>query len=321
MIVDEVSDEVANIPTATVGNDHPIPAHMNSDIPQVPSHPTDHQTVPVLPVLLLRGASVAHDDPAVVEASALVQPDDQPQTISQVSDTQFRGSLDPNALTFVSTASSQEQIAGHPRRKSTARGKKNAIPVDPAGVELEFVKIEISTLQAKLQKQETELKDLKFRNSILMARNKTLEEVKKQSIHDQYFPPQPSTANSHPQSENHCRVQACCSHPIIQYQCTTKHCPSPDQSTPESNSIVYINTKLAELSKTVLGLKEILDKLMQVNTSSQHTTKADSVPPCTQNVPSHPIPANSTYSPALESSTISLDEFMFNEDDSEKDLN
>ena len=255
-----------------------------------------------------------------MEAGAQGQAHNPHEINSQEAGTMVSASLNPDAITFVSLASSHDQIAGHTQKKNGTRKKKNTIPVDPAGVELEFLKVEISTLQAKMQKQETELKDFKFRNSILMARNKTLEEAKKQSIHDQYFPQQPSATNPHPQPTSHCRVQPCCS----QHHCGPKLCPCSCQSTPpDSISIESVNDKVAELSRTVQGLTQILESVMNAKTDPHQPTAHDPGSTLSQGQGEtlDSSPAGQTPSQDMESSTISIDGFMFEAVDSENDLN
>ena len=213
-----------------------LPADQNtaSSVPSYPQPdhamtitPVDQHTIPVLPTLLPRGTTVVQDDPAVMDAGspghAGVHGRGQLARLTTQDNTSLPGpgssSLDPDASPFVSINDNSTQATGTTQRKNKQKVRKNAIPTDSAGVELEFAKLEVSTLQAKVQKQESELKDLRFRNTILMDRNKQLEEAKKNEIHDQYFPSHSGTASSQPSGSStyqgcH-RSQSCCAPPVI----------------------------------------------------------------------------------------------------------
>jgi hypothetical protein len=147
---------------------------------RLPSPPSDHTTDPVLPRLLPGNVSLLkQDDPAVLQS---VPPDQV--TSQQVLQTDQDNSivpahqLGPDALPFVSASQEPSQ------RKTKTKQKKGTIQTDPVSIELEFAKVKVTTLQAKLKKQATELRDLRFRNSILMERNESLEESKKKEIHE-----------------------------------------------------------------------------------------------------------------------------------------
>ena len=245
-----------------------------------------------------------------------------------------------------------------PLKKKKSKEKKNAVPTDPKDIAIEFLKVEISTLQAKLQKQETELKDLRFRNGILMDRNKMLEEAKKSEIHEKYFPsqsasatdPQPAGRN-HPGREQH-HDHACCGPHVIH-----NHYGQPTGPQQSSFSdIVTVDTKLTDLSKSVQDLQQLIGRLQEsANTPGPPPTDSsgpisETAPPAQGTVPSAPGPATkpasvSTATPTAEpseqaeteteeniafpeqsteiinDSTISLDGFMFDDDITEMDLN
>ena len=162
-----------------------------------------------------------------------------------------------NSLVPIIPAQNDEQN----QRKSNARKKKSQIPTDPAGIALEFVNAEISTLQAKLQKQQTELEDLKFRNSILMDRNKVLEEEKTKSIHDRYFPSshQPSQPQGPPSYLP--TTQSCCSH---HHSCVPPHCPTLSTCQTQRSCGQASETALSELVSSLQELMEIV-KTMQLH--------------------------------------------------------
>ena len=73
--------------------------------------------------------------------------------------------LDTNATPFATHGNTQDAtgyVTGHAQQKTKAKAKKSHPPTDK-NWQIEFLKLEISTLQAKLQKQDDDLKDLKYR--------------------------------------------------------------------------------------------------------------------------------------------------------------
>ena len=112
---------------------------------------------------------------------------------------------------------------------SSAKGKgkaknqtKSALATSSEGIDLEFAKIEINTIRAKLTDREKQVKDLEFQNSILLERISVLEKSEKQKIFDRYFP-KPASSNS----PNHSNLNIPCPEPIPQANCQTAcrhHC-------------------------------------------------------------------------------------------------
>ena len=286
------------------------------------------------------------EDSGVVSVYPAHQPEDQPQpvyssSLARSSHPTVTNVLDPNALPFVSY-NTNSQVSGKGQTKVRGRGKKNIPPTDQASTELEFLKLEVSTLQADLQKQETELKDLRFRNSILMARNKTLEELKQQEIQEKYFPSPPQSmhqsANLQPAASS-CSGSGChhshncCIQTDIHHHCRPPHCwqklPCQDQSMGLdcNNRLEVMNSKLNEFSQALTNQKQALDDLLQV--LSPPTNETD--PPNTVPVPS-PASSNSSnpsvlpntptvHSDHANTSVISLDGFMFGEDCEDVNMN
>lgn len=245
--------------------------------------------------------------------------------------------LNPNAPVFVSDTPSQNNNSV--KRKGTqGKVKKSQVSSDPAGIELEFTKVEVSTLQAALQKQETEIKDLRFRNTILMERNKLLEEEKTKAIHDQYFPsnashniPPPSTSSGPTQGAQHNPA----GHPVCRHYCCSPcyHCNGHGHTTTNTavnTDLGEIFSKLSELSKKVNSLEVLLDRL-------------PSIQPNLPTSPSQPIPLSGTSRgvtavsvattlPSQEaapasppdssnSSVLSMEEFVFDGDEVNMNLN
>ena len=182
--------------------------------------------------------------------------------------------------------------------------------------------MEISTLQARLQKLETEVKDLRFRNSILMDRNKTLEESKKNDIYNQHFPTTSDQAAPQPSSHHH----TCCSQPLTSHPCvhsaptcsTVQHrCRGHSQDSHgdnTSNTLDTISTSVSDLGREVHGVKLLLNSLLAYHGSTQPSNppaEPDKQTPSTTS----PERLNSSDSP------VSLDGFTFGEDNTMTDLN
>ena len=241
--------------------------------------------------------------------------------------------LNPNASPFESQVNSSNidnQVPGPSQQRGRGKGKKSVTATDMERTELDFVKLEVSTLKARLQKQESELKDLKFKNSILVARNKSLEEIKKQDIYEKYFPSRPphsqaSNSSCNGQTYEQHSTHHCCIQPA--FHCRPSGCPHqslcPGNNTghDSNNSIEMINKKLEDLSTALQKHQQSLDTLLQTSVSSVTTSLSPSPPTQapTSNPTAQPTPTASTDH--ADNSIISLDGFMVGEDDKEMDLN
>ena len=308
------------------------------------SVPTDHHTVPILPQIQPRAIP-----PALAPAPAPAPNDHAvshpvrhyngpPQSLgssaSHVHTDHTAHSrsvvpvLNPNASPFVSHGNTQDatsHVTGHAQQKTRAKAKKNEPSTDKASTQIEFLKLEISTLQTRLQKQDDDLKDLKFRNDILMARNKSLEELKQQEIHERYFPSQgPHVQHTSSSCTGH--GHTCCAQPVChsrQFACpSTHHNPCSGQTT----EIELINNKLEGLSRTVQKHQQVLDSLLHPEitwpsagsvpspeappSQTPPVTRLSPPPPPSQPAPTSPM----VHSGQADHSTISLDGFMFGED-------
>ena len=119
-------------------------------------------------------------------------------------------SLNPSVLPFqpaltVPTAPTNPKTGTRKKTKQTPS-------TDPQGVENELNKYALNTAKAKICEQETEIKDLRFRNNILGQRISTLEKRVKDTIADQINSPQLSS--------NYCRQRHCCTPaPSAHYCC------------------------------------------------------------------------------------------------------
>ena len=210
------------------------------------------------------------------------------------------------------------------RERLLQEKKKTQVPTDPAVVALEFSKVEVSTLQARLQKLQIEVNDLKFKNSILMDRNKILEESKTRTIHDQYFPPQqPSnlsapkhpgmgsvSGNQVPQSYSCCthHSPACCAPPPCPRQRACHAAKSDGCSTPSINS---------EIGKLLETVNTLILEIKKMTKTDANTLKTGSSQKSSDNTLVH----TQTETVPTESPTNSLDEFMFSEEETVNDLN
>ena len=213
------------------------------------------------------------------------------------------------------------------QRKQAAKKKKPPIPTDTAGVTLEFNKVEISTLQARLQKQQIEVNDLRFKNSILMERNKILEEAQTKTIHDHYFPPQQPASAPDPTQTLHChdqtvRARNYCSHHcqpcfVPPLYCQHQNCHADLRSSSTSTSSYNeIRTLMLELREAVNILQLRLDRLEKPESSP---TQPDSSP--SKPVPDITLESTQEESALAVSPAESLEGFMFSEEESQNHLN
>ena len=301
--------------------------------------PTDHHTVPALPQIQPRTIP-----PAPAPAPNNHAPTNPVRQIQTLPDqTVHSGAvvsvLDPNATPFVSHGNTQDatgHVTGHTQQKTKPKAKRNNPPTDKASTQIEFLKLEISTLQAKLQKQDDDLKDLKYRNNILMTRNKSLEELKQQEIHEKYFPSQgPHVQNNTGACTGHGHGYTCCVQPVChsrQHVCSTTH---HNQCSGQNTEIELINDKLEDLSRSLQKQQQALDSLLHLSEVTWPRTDSDTPPaaPPSQTPPgtslsssspppSQPLPISPMMpSGQADNSAISLDGFMFGEECDNEHLN
>ena len=244
--------------------------------------------------------------------------------------------LNPHLTPHLGITESDISNTEYVPRKQAAKKKRPIIATDPAEVALEFYKVEISTLQARLQKLEVEVKDLKFRNSILMARNKTLEQSKSRSIHDQYFPPQPDPTPT-PPSPKTGRDISCSHHVLKTGSCCAPHfCAPPPPCTQlrtcqttlrgdNSCSQDEVASMVLELRVVVDALKNQIDKLVNTEQPAASIPQPTSTPAQSHSGPDNVSSPSQTGTPTTrlpsESPTVSLDGFMFGEEDQDLNLN
>ena len=249
-----------------------------------------------------------------------------------------------NSLVPINPALNDEQN----QRKSNVRKKKSPIPTDSAGIALEFANAEISTLQAKLQKQQTDLEDLKFRNSILMDRNKVLEEDKTKSVHDRYFPSAHQPDQTHgPPSLTLPTTQSCCLH---HRSCVPLYCPGLGGCQAQKACGKASETALSDLVASLQELREVVKTMqLQISQLLQSRGGVRLSPQCSMSPPSPDLhhhsdphlPPDSQPPPGPLSqpettvqhtqgegvvqspspSTVSLDGFMFYDENNSSNLN
>ena len=144
--------------------------------------------------------------------------------------------LDPSASTFtpMSVPSTKEKP-----NKSKSKAKPTLATTKDT-IDLEFARVEINTIRTKLREQETEIKDIKFQNSILLERVSIFEKTKKQAIYERYFPQASDatagTNSSHEQppplpsgpTSHCCHLQHCCTGAQLQ-KSSPANCPAADK--------------------------------------------------------------------------------------------
>ena len=284
-------------------------------------HPSTRESRPISNYVPLYLPSAPPTLPTLVPRPAA----DQQATVQRFPGSQRAVTQEPPSQGNSDHARNNHEYDDQTQRKTAARKKKTQVPTDPAVVALEFSKVEVSTLQARLQKLQVEVNDLKFKNSILMDRNKILEEAKTRTIHDQYFPPQQdinapapkqpgigsARGNQVPQSYSCCTYHspACCAPPPCPRQGACHAAKSECCSTPSINS--ELGEKLLEAVKSLL--LEIR-KAPKTNTNNLKTGLS-------QTPPDDTLVSTQTETVPTESPTNSLDEFMFSEEEPGNDLN
>ena len=268
--------------------------------------------IPELPVTSLRPGPQDEAGPSLPPSQVTLPPG----TISV---------LNPNAASFVRDISIVRNPPDQSQKKPKGNKKNNSVNTDPISIELEFKKVEISTLQARLQRQEVEIKDLKFRNTILMERNKILEEARKNDIHQKYFSSQ-DTDRSHPcpppsqdcsnSSQGNITHQPYSQAPIIHNHYVSPTCTHQCR-VGEVNGATYTNTEVIRL---VGEMKDLLEKLTVTDISPPKPPAAMNSSK-TSSVPTDNTQDNSATAPGEDNSIITLDGFMFNDDGSDMNLN
>ena len=177
-----------------------------------------------------------------------------------------RASLDPTQPPFIPSTAGPSSYINHslPKVQKAKSKTKPGISTTKDGIDLEFAKIEINTVRARLKIQETTIKDLEFQNSILLERIAVFEKAEKDTINDRYFPKAPEVpSSSHFQTPNPssccnccCQRQKCCQ---SQQGCQTQLChkqPRIDLQSSSSSHLCHEFTKtLTQLQKDVLFLK------------------------------------------------------------------
>ena len=283
--------------------------------------------VPQLPLLPPRPAPATEEDQSVLAIGSLVNIVDVDGSDIPASNPEVQPRLNPNAPPF-SLANPNAQPTG---AKKKNKKKDNTIPTDHDGIQLEFTKMEVSTLQARLQKQELDLKALKFRNEILMERNKSLEEAKKKEIHDQYFPSHPPN-HTQTQSRQHtqpCSYQPCSGHQTCHTSCYPHtHCWPPGCMNQKANNDTVVtgsdsNTH-SDINRVVVDLKSTSESLHTTLDRLLHYLSSITPSPTITEDNNHPSPnrhREATELPSQDMSSVSLDGFMFTDDGSERDLN
>ena len=208
--------------------------------------------------------------------------------------------LNPRAPLFVSN-----QPSLHPPKKATTGPKKKAKQVpstDPTGLENEYNKYAINVAKTKICEQETELKDLKFRNKILEDRIAALEKKKKQEVHDDILSPTTQTCRAKLPGGCSQTSHSCC-------HSTSAHCCSSRAALPPCS----INLESQKLLEAVQDIKshgelvtEILHKLDSLSNALLSRPPQVMQSPVRVNIaPSNSSEVQNTASPAPPCSSAS----------------
>ena len=82
-----------------------------------------------------------------------------------------------------------------------AKSKQSNIATTKDGIALEYSRIEVNTIKARIKALETKNKDLEYQNSLLLERLSILDKAEKDFIYDKYFP-KPGVASSDKNTTN-----------------------------------------------------------------------------------------------------------------------
>ena len=298
------------------------PGVISYQIDSVPVQSVDPHVpcdAPLLPRLPPRHVQLPDDVPDSQDTGLHVNQGQGPST-----------GLNPNATLFVGRSESLRTTTSQSQKKSRPTKKSNTVSADADSIQKEFDKIQISTLQTKLQKLEVDNRDLKFRNSILMERNRILEEQKKNEIHQEHFPSQ-AQGTMPPQQHHHTTstgpahpAQPPCSYaPIIHNHYASLPCVRQCKCDPKDTAVAACNTNpgIDDLKLSVDELRTLVENLTVTLPCPSSPHPSPRHPSQPENIPAEPSQVISTPPLAGESSIITLDGFMFDEEGADMNLN
>ena len=133
----------------------------------------------------------------------------------------------------------------------------------------------LKTAKSRITEQEIQMKDLKFKNNLLEDRLKTVENLEKQQIYNEYFP----------SSSSSCKAthRACCSHNA----CVAQSMPNCSNSTSVSFSLLD-RGKIDQIVSELLEQKTLLSSLLiKLNSLSSYGVNAVQVPHSSASNTSH----------------------------------
>ena len=202
------------------------------------------------------------------------------------SSSQVLQTLNPTAAPFVTqqaplalpTSTQHTGIAMDKHSESTgnlekqkSKGKTKTKKVTP-DVEFlaEFNKYETNILQAKVQEQETTIKDLRFKNKLLEDRVVDLEKKQKQDIYDRYFPQQNKAkdmsekiSDPEPSYSNRNMSRHCC-RCLVQHSCHSLSLTPCNSTELPSNNTKDITDKFDDIKRELETMKCKIDTAINV---------------------------------------------------------
>ena len=183
--------------------------------------------------------------------------------------------LNPSVPPFMPNPANTE--SGKPDCEKQPRGKTKAkagVATTKEDVALEFSRIEVNTIKARLKTLEVRNKDLEFQNSILIERVAGLEKVEKDAIKDRYFPksstaePPVRVASSHHTPVSHCPQIHCC----VPRQCCQQPSPMP-HIIPPSAPVDTMTTVLQKLTNVEAAISLLQSQLVSVPVITTESTR------------------------------------------------
>ena len=149
-------------------------------------------------------------------------------------------------------------------------------------IALEFSKVEVNTVRARLKVLETKNKDLEFQNNLLFERIAIFEKTEKESIYEKYFPMPGSKSvkeqnpPAYTASPSHCQEQHYCGRRV--YCCQTAHhhhdSPSSHHVIPADNTHDLLLKRISELQVNLEELKarfNSIESLIKLSSKDHET--------------------------------------------------
>ena len=184
--------------------------------------------------------------------------------------------LDPSRSPFQpnSSTSGIQKNGGKAKTKT-----KSVTATTKEDIALEFSKVEINTVRARLKMLETKNKDLEFQNKLLLERVAILEKAEKENIYEKYFPMPGSKSGKEENpsaSISHCNHHHSCCSRVYCCQSTSDHPGNPNQNQekPAAITVDVFQKSINELQVNLEDLNLRFNKIESLLRLSNKDTEA-----------------------------------------------